>query len=138
MFLHRVIHFWENLGDKIRFRSPKKQKNLIAVPSVLTVIFLVLSFNVILMSSPYLVPRPSNPLLGTFGRPGKGPSTKKLKLLRRVPLVEHVKVHVLSFNLIHISSPWRVPRPIYPFRGNLRDLEKGRSLKKLNSLIEVL
>ena len=32
VFLHRVIHFGENLGDKVRVRSPKKLKNLIEVP----------------------------------------------------------------------------------------------------------
>ena len=32
MFLHRVIHFWENLGDKVKVRSPRKLKILIAVP----------------------------------------------------------------------------------------------------------
>ena len=32
MFLHRVIHFRENLGDKVRVRSPKKLKILIEVP----------------------------------------------------------------------------------------------------------
>ena len=31
-FIHRVIHFWENLGDTVKGRSPKKLKLLIAVP----------------------------------------------------------------------------------------------------------
>ena len=33
MFLHRVIPFEENLGDKVRVRSPKKLKILIEVPT---------------------------------------------------------------------------------------------------------
>ena len=48
-----------------------------------------------------------------------------------------VKVHVLSFNMILISSPYRVPTPSYPFRGNLGDQVKGRTPKKLKSLTEV-
>ena len=62
---------------------------------------------------------------------------KKLKLLIEVPYVVDVKVHVLSFNMILTSSPHRVPTPSYAFRGNLGDQVKGRSPKKLKSLIEV-
>ena len=51
-------------------------------------------------------------------------SPKKVKILIEVPNVVHVKVHVLSFNMILLSSPWRVPRPSYPFRRNF-----GRSGK---------
>ena len=35
----------------------------------------------------------------------QGRSPKKLKLLIEVPNVVHVKVHVLGFNMILISSP---------------------------------
>ena len=34
MFLDRVIHFGETLGDQVKGRSPKKQKSLIEVPNV--------------------------------------------------------------------------------------------------------
>ena len=64
-------------------------------------------------------------------------SPKKLKSLIEVPCVVDVKVHVLSFNMILVSSPYFVPTPSYPFRGNLRDQVKVRSPKKLKSLIEV-
>ena len=40
----------------------------------------------------------------TFGDKVKGRSPKKLKSLIEVPNVVHVKVHVLSFNMILISS----------------------------------
>ena len=40
----------------------------------------------------------------TLGDQVKGRSPKKLKLLIEVPNVVHVKVHVLSFNMILISS----------------------------------
>ena len=73
MFLDGVIHFGENLGDKVRGRS-----------------------------------------------------TKNLKSLIEVPYVAHLKVQVLSFNLNLIFSPYRVPRPGYPFRKNLGDQVKGR------------
>ena len=64
-------------------------------------------------------------------------SPKKLKSLIEVRYIVAVKVHVLSFNMILISSPQRVPTPSYPFLGNLGDQVKGRSPKKLKSLIEV-
>ena len=64
-------------------------------------------------------------------------SPKKLKSLIEVPYVLDVKVHVLSFNMILISSPWRVPIPSYSFWGKLGDQVKGRSSKKLKSLTEV-
>ena len=51
-------------------------------------------------------------------------SPKKLKILIEVPLVGLVKVHVLSFNMILLSSSYRVPRPSYQFRRNF-----GRSDK---------
>ena len=84
MFLHRVIHFGENLRDKVRVRSPKNLKSLIKVPNVV-----------------------------------------------------HMKVHVVSFNMILISSPQRVLTPSYPFREDLGDKVKGSSPKKLKILIEV-
>ena len=64
-------------------------------------------------------------------------SPKKLKLLIEVPYVVDVKVHVLNFNMILISSTQRVTIPSHPFRGNLGYQVKGRSPKKLKSLIEV-
>ena len=65
------------------------------------------------------------------------PSPKKLKSLIGFPYILDVKVHVLSFNMILISSPQGVPTPSYPFRGNLGDQVKDRSTKNLNLLIEV-
>ena len=56
-------------------------------------------------------------------------SPKKLKSLIEVPYVVDVKVFVLGFYMILISSPQRVPTPSYPFRGNLGDQVKGRSLR---------
>ena len=73
-----------------------------------------------------------------MGDPVKGRSPKKLKSLIEVPNVVHRKVHVLSFNMILISSPQRLLTPSYPFRENLGDKVKGSSPKKLNLLIEVL
>ena len=47
------------------------------------------------------------------------------------------KVQVLWFNTNLIPSRQRVPRPSYPFRGKLGDQVKGRSPRKLKSLIVV-
>ena len=57
----------------------------------------------------------------------KGRSPKKLELLIEVPSVDHMKVHVLSFNMILISSPERVFTPSYPFWDDLGDEVKGSS-----------
>ena len=56
----------------------------------------------------------------------KDRSQKKLKLLIEVPYVAHLKVQVLIFNMNVFSSPYRVPRPSYPFREKF-----GRSGKML-------
>ena len=37
MFLDRVIHFGESLGDRVKGLSPKKLKSLIEVPNVVHV-----------------------------------------------------------------------------------------------------
>ena len=52
MFLELVIHFGETLGDQAKGRSPKKLESLIEVPNVVHVKVDVLSFNMILISSP--------------------------------------------------------------------------------------
>ena len=51
----------------------------------------------------------------TLGDQVKGRSPKNLKWLIEVPSVVHMKVHVLSFNMILISSQYRVLTPSYPF-----------------------
>ena len=75
MFIDRVIHFGETLGDQVKGHSPG---SLIEVRNVV-----------------------------------------------------HVKVHVLSLNMILISTPYRVLTPSYPFRKDMGDQVKGRSPKKL-------
>ena len=49
----------------------------------------------------------------------------------------HVKVHVLTFNMILISSPKCVLTPSYPLRQDLGDKVKGGSPKNLKILMEV-
>ena len=72
-----------------------------------------------------------------FGRSGKGGSPKKLESVIEDPYVFRVNVYVPGFNVILISSPFRVPRPSYPFRRNFGRSGKGSFTKKLKSLIEV-
>ena len=55
---------------------------------------------------------------------------KKLKSLIEVLYVLQMKEHVLSFNMIHISSPQRVPRLSYPFPGKFGRSGKGSLTKK--------
>ena len=52
MFVDRVIPFGETLGDQVKGRSPKKLKSLIEVANVVNLKVHVLSFNMILSSSP--------------------------------------------------------------------------------------
>ena len=84
MFIDRVIQFGETLEDQVKSRSPIKLKSLIGVPNVV-----------------------------------------------------HMKVHVLSFNMILISSPQRVLTPSYQFRKDLGHKVQGSSPKKPTILIEV-
>ena len=81
VFLDRVIHSGENLGDQVKDRSPKKLKSLFRVPYVVHLKVQLLSFNMILISSPLHVPRPSYPFWGKFGRSGKGSLTGKVKIV---------------------------------------------------------
>ena len=55
----------------------------------------------------------------TLGGQVKGRSPKKLKSLIDVPNAVHVKVHVLNFNMILTSFPYRVLTPSYPFKENI-------------------
>ena len=102
--------FRGKFGDQVKGRSQKNLKQLIVVPHVAHLRIQVLSCNMNLISSPQQAPRPSYPFL---------------------------KVQVLSLNMNLISSRQRVPRPSCPFREKLGDQVKGRSLKKLKSLIVV-
>ena len=72
----------------------------------------------ILISSPWRVPRPSYPFREIFGVQVKGRSPNKQKVMIEVPYVEHLKVQVLSFNMILISSLYRVPRLSYAIWEN--------------------
>ena len=67
VFLDRVIHFRETLGDQVKGRSPKELKSLIEVPKVVHATVHVLSFNMILISCQQRVLTPSYPFLGKFG-----------------------------------------------------------------------
>ena len=85
MFLDRVIHFGETLGDQVKGRSPKKLESLIEVPSVVHVKVHVLSFNMNLISSQQSIPRPSCPLRGEFGGTVMVSSTEEAKIVNRAP-----------------------------------------------------
>ena len=71
MFLDRVIHFEETLGDQVKGHSPKNLKSLILDPNVVHVKVHVLSFNMILISSQWRALTPSYPFRGKFVRYGK-------------------------------------------------------------------
>ena len=105
MFLDQVIHFGKNWGNQVKCRSPKRLKSLKEVPYIAHLEIQVVSLNMNLIFSPLRVPRPSYPFQDKFRRSGNVSFTKKLKSLIEVPYVVEVKVHVLSFNMILISSP---------------------------------
>ena len=50
MFLDRVIHFGETLGDQVKDRSPKKLELIIEVPKVVSVKVHILGMTVLLIS----------------------------------------------------------------------------------------
>ena len=83
-----------------------------------------------LVSSPYRVPRPSYTFRGKLGDLEKDRPPKKLKSLIEVPYVANLKVQVVSFSMILITSPQRVPRPTCPFRGKFGRTGKGSSIEK--------
>ena len=67
MFLDRVIHFGETLGDQVKGRSPKELKSFVEVPNAVHVNVHVPSFNMILISSPQRVLTLSYPFRRKFG-----------------------------------------------------------------------
>ena len=71
-----------------------------------------------------------------LGEKAKGRSQKKPKSLVEVPSVAHLKVQVASFHSNLVFSLYHVPRQVIHFGKNLGDQVKGRSQKKLKSLIE--
>ena len=103
---------------------------MIEVPYVTNLIVQVPSFKMILISAPQRVRRPSCPFLKILREQLKGRLPKKLRLLMAVPYVAHLIVQVLSFNMNLISSPQRVPRRSYPFRGKFGRSGKGSFTEK--------
>ena len=77
------MHFGKNLGEQVKCLSPKNLKLLIEVTSVAHLKVQVLSFKMILISSPERVPRPSCAFRYIFGRAGKGSFTEKTKIIDR-------------------------------------------------------
>ena len=104
MFLDQVIHFGETLGDRVRVRSPKKQKNLIEVLYVCQVKVHIFRFNMIFSHLGSMFLDRGIHFGETLGDQAKGRSPKQLKSFIEVPNLVHVKVHVISFNMILISS----------------------------------
>ena len=126
----RVLHFGVTLGDQVKARSSNKLKSLIEVPNVVHKKVHVLIFNIILLSVHSLFLDRVNNFGGTLGDQVKGRSPKKLKSLIEVPNVVHMKVQVLSFNVILLSTPYLVLRPSYPFRRNFGRSGKGSFTEK--------
>ena len=85
--LRPTYPFQGKLDDQEKDRSPKKLKFLIEVPYVANLIVQVVSFSMILISSPKCVPRPSCPFLGKFGRTGKGSLNEKAKIVDRGSII---------------------------------------------------
>ena len=119
MFLDRLVHFGENLGEQVKGRPTRKLKSLIEVPCVTLLIVQVRSLNMNLISSLWRAPGPSYPFRGKSGDQVKGRSPKKLKSLIEVPYVTHLKVQFLRFNKNLIFSLYRVARPSYPSRKKI-------------------
>ena len=74
MFLDRVIHFGETLGDQVKGRSPKRLKSLIDLCSSPESTGSKLQY--VFVSSPRRVPRPSYLFRGKIGGAGRGSITE--------------------------------------------------------------
>ena len=72
-----------NLVDQVKGRSPIKLKVLIEVPNEAHLKVQILSYNMILISSPQCVPRLSCAFWEKFGRTGKGSFTEKAEIVDR-------------------------------------------------------
>ena len=83
MFLERVIHFGETLGDHLKGRSPKNLKSLTEDPNVIHVKVHVISFNMILISSQKDVFTPSYPFWEKLGNKEEGSPSEKNKNFNR-------------------------------------------------------
>ena len=68
MFLDRVIHFGETLGDEVKGRSPKKLKSLFEVSTEVQVEVHAISYNMIFVSCLEHVLTPRYQFEGKFGR----------------------------------------------------------------------
>ena len=73
----------KKLGEQITGRSTNKLKSFKAIPYVKPLKEHVLSCNMIPISFPQRVPRPSYPFRRNFGRSGKGSFTEKAKIVDR-------------------------------------------------------
>ena len=105
MFLDLFDLFGKNLGDQAKGRSQKKPKSLVEFPIVAPLKVQVASFNSNLVFSPYHVPRHVIHFGKILRDQGNCRLPIKLKLLIEIPYVAHLKVQVLNFNMILISSP---------------------------------
>ena len=105
MFLDRVMYFGRSSGDEVNGRSPKKLKSLVGVPYVPQVKVQILSFNMILLSSPWRVPSTSYSFRRKLRRSGKAAVTANVNIVNCGSYVAHLKVEDLSYNMIFISSP---------------------------------
>ena len=81
MFLDRVIHLGETLGDQVKGRLPKKVKSFIGVPNVVQVKVHVLSLNKILIASSLRVLGPSYPFRRILERQGNVSFSDKTRIV---------------------------------------------------------
>ena len=88
------------------------------------------SFNMILLSSPQHVARPSCPFRRNFGRSGKGSFTDKAKIVDIGSKCSAPECTGYNLQYEHFPSPKCVPRPSYAFREKFGDQGKCRSRKK--------
>ena len=105
MFLALVVHFRENLRQQVKGRRARKLKSVIEDPVVTCMKVQVLRFT---MKLSFL----GSELLyrvihfgENLGKQVKGRPARKLKSLIEVPYVTRLKIQVLRFNMILISSP---------------------------------
>ena len=122
--------FLGKFGDNVKGRSQKKLKILVEVPKVCQVKAQVFIFNMILLSSPLLVPGRSYPYRRNFGRSGIGSFSEKAKIIDRGSICSAPESTGSKLQYEPYSSPKRVPRPSYPFREIFGRSGKGSFAEK--------
>ena len=130
MFLDRVIHFGETLGDQAKGRSPKKQESLIEIPNVVYVKVHVLRFFMILISSQKFVITQSYTFRNICGSAVKGPFPEGAQTIDGVSNGTRLEVLVFRLNMDLLCFTEGIPCMSYSISVKFGGSGKGSFTEK--------